>query len=202
MINTIIIVLVVVFAVSLFLLYLPKLIKFIKNSKAKSKNAKKKKGKGKKKGDDKLKASKAVQEIRPVVKPANKEKAEKESKDIEAKRQGKALPNAEKPQQLDFKYSATKKSSIEDEEELLDDTENLYTAKESLEKLKLCIDLGNWEKAEEFAGVVKNMLPDNMPELRKLAFRMELIVRKEDLNKSGELADQFETELLAVLDGR
>lgn len=117
MINTIIIVLVVVFAVSLFLLYLPKLIKFIKNSKAKSKNAKKKKAKGKKKGDDKLKASKAVQEIRPIVKPANKEKAEKESKDIEAKRQGKALPNAEKPQQLDFKYSATKKSSIEDEEE-------------------------------------------------------------------------------------
>ena len=112
MIDTIIIVLVVVFAVSLFLLYLPKLIKFIKNSKAKSKNAKKKKAKGKKKGDDKLKASKAVQEIRPIVKPANKEKAEKESKDIEAKRQGKALPNAEKPQQLDFKYSATKKSSI------------------------------------------------------------------------------------------
>lgn len=92
--------------------------------------------------------------------------------------------------------------SIEDEEELLDDTENLYTAKESLEKLKLCIDLGNWEKAEEFAGVVKNMIPDHMPELRKSAFRMELAVRKEDLNKSGELADQFETELLAVLDGR
>ena len=71
-----------------------------------------------------------------------------------------------------------------------------------MEKLKLCIDLGNWEKAEEFAGVVKNMMPDNMPELRKLAFRLELAVRKEDLEKSGELGDLFEKELLAVLDGR
>lgn len=119
MINTIIIVLVVVLVVSLFLLYLPKMIKFFKSVKNKKKNSsKKKKGKTKKKGDDKLKASKAVQEIRPVVKPADKEKAEKESKDIEARRQGKkALPEPEKQKSLDFKYSATPKSSIEDEDE-------------------------------------------------------------------------------------
>ena len=117
MINTIIIVLVIVFVVSLFLLCLPKIIKFVKTQKSKSKKSKKKKGKGKKKGDDKLKASKAVQEIRPIVKPANKEKAAKETKEIEAKREGKDLPAPEKKQSLDFKYSATKKSSIEDEDE-------------------------------------------------------------------------------------
>ncbi|MBQ9793183.1 MAG: hypothetical protein IJW32_05575 [Clostridia bacterium] len=115
MINTIIIVLVIVFVVSLFLLCLPKIIKFVKTQKSKSKKSKKKKGK--KKGDDKLKASKAVQEIRPIVKPANKEKAAKETKEIEAKKQGKSLPAPEKKQSLDFKYSATKKSSIEDEDE-------------------------------------------------------------------------------------
>lgn len=92
--------------------------------------------------------------------------------------------------------------SIDDEDELLDENENLYTAKESLEKLKLCVDLGNWEKAEEFAGVVKNMMPDDKPELRKLAFRLELAVRKEDQEKSAELAEQVETELEAVLNAR
>lgn len=115
MINTIIIVLIIVFVVSLFLLCLPKIIKFVKTQK--SKKSKKKKGKGKKKGEDKLKASKAVQEIRPIVKPANKEKADKETKEIEAKKQGKTLPGVEKKQSLDFKYSATKKTSIENEDE-------------------------------------------------------------------------------------
>ena len=42
-------------------------------------------------------------------------------------------------------------------------------------------------------------MSDTMPELRKLAFRLELAVRKEDLEKAGELGDQFETELMAVL---
>ncbi len=89
--------------------------------------------------------------------------------------------------------------SIGDDDDILDEEENLHTAKEALEKLKLCVDLGNWEKAEEFAGVVKNMMPDAMPELRKLAFRLELAVRKEDMEKAGELGNQFESELMAVL---
>ena len=89
--------------------------------------------------------------------------------------------------------------SILDEEDLLDENENLYTARESLEKLKLCIDLGNWEKAEEFAGVVKNMLPDTMPDLRKLAFRLELAVRKEDQDKSAELGEELDAAFEAAL---
>lgn len=89
--------------------------------------------------------------------------------------------------------------SIETEEDLLDKNENLYTAKDALEKLKLCVDLGNWEKAEEFAGVIKNMMPAEAPEVRKLAFRLELAVRKEDLEKSIELGEQVETELAKLL---
>jgi len=90
--------------------------------------------------------------------------------------------------------------SILEEEDLLDENENLYTARESLEKLKLCIDLGNWEKAEEFAGVVKNMIPDNLPDLRKLAFRLELAVRKEDQDKSAELGEELDSAFEEVLD--
>ncbi len=89
--------------------------------------------------------------------------------------------------------------SIETEEDLLDEKENLYTAKDALEKLKLCVDLGNWEKAEEFAGVIKNMMPQEAPDVRKLAFRLELAVRKEDLEKSIELGEQVETELAKLL---
>lgn len=89
--------------------------------------------------------------------------------------------------------------SILEEEDLLDENENLYTARESLEKLKLCIDLDNWEKAEEFAGVVKNMIPDTLPDLRKLAFRLELAVRKEDQEKSVELAEEVDKAFEEVL---
>lgn len=89
--------------------------------------------------------------------------------------------------------------SILDEEDLMDEDENLHIALESLEKLKLCIDLGNWEKAEEFAGVVKNMIPDTLSDLRKLAFRLELAVRKEDQAKSVELGEELDTAFDEVM---
>ena len=85
------------------------------------------------------------------------------------------------------------------DDNLTDETENLYTAKDSLEKLKLCVELGTWEKAEEFSGVVKNMIPESMAEVRRKAFRLELTVRKEDHDKTLELAAELETMLETVL---
>lgn len=84
---------------------------------------------------------------------------------------------------------------LEGDENLLDEHENLYTAKDSLEKLKLCVELGTWEKAEEFAGVVKNMIPESLADIRKKAFRLELTVRKENAEKSLEQAAELEALL-------
>ncbi|MBR4003201.1 MAG: hypothetical protein IKI95_03930 [Clostridia bacterium] len=100
-IELIIVLLVVVFIGSIILLNLPK----IKKAVAK-KSSKKKAKKKKKKESEKLKVSKVVEQIRPILKPADDEKAERENKEIEAKREGKQLPPPNEVKAIDFKYSA------------------------------------------------------------------------------------------------
>ncbi len=78
------------------------------------------------------------------------------------------------------------------DDEVENEEENINTALNALEKLLLCVDLGTWEKAEEFAGVVKNMISGLDEELRKKAFRLELTVRKEDHDKTIELAGELQ----------
>jgi PAS domain S-box-containing protein len=51
---------------------------------------------------------------------------------------------------------------------------------EHLEKLIICVELETWEKAENFASIIKKMIPESDQEGRKNAFRVELAVRKED----------------------
>ena len=60
------------------------------------------------------------------------------------------------------------------------------TANSELEKLFICVELENWEKAENFASVVKNLISDNESEqhLKKEAFRLELIIRRGDHDKA------------------
>ena len=55
-----------------------------------------------------------------------------------------------------------------------------------MEKLIICIEMDNWEKAEHFAGVVKSMISEEQKELRRSAFRLELTVRKEQHEKALE----------------
>ena len=106
-IEVVIILLSVVFIGSIVLLNLPK----IKKAVAK-KSSKKKAKKKKKKDSEKLKVSKVVEQIRPILKPADDEKAERENKEIEAKRQGKQLPAPNEVKTIDFKYSANNKKSV------------------------------------------------------------------------------------------
>jgi signal transduction histidine kinase len=67
--------------------------------------------------------------------------------------------------------------------------ENLEEIHSTMEKMLLCIDMGTWEKAENFAGVVKRLVDGN-PSLKRYAFRLEMTVRKEDHDKAVE---QFHT---------
>lgn len=75
--------------------------------------------------------------------------------------------------------------------------ENLDEIYATLEKMLLCIELENWEKAENFAGVVKNLVSEDNKELKREAFRLELMIRKENREKSMA---QYEV-LKEMLDG-
>lgn len=72
-------------------------------------------------------------------------------------------------------------------------SENLEALQSAMEKLIICIEMDNWEKAEHFAGVVKSLIPEEEKELRRSAFRLELTVRKEQHEKSLELFGELGT---------
>ena len=76
-------------------------------------------------------------------------------------------------------------------------SENIREINSALEKLFICIELGNWEKAENFASVVKNLISDNESEqqLKKEAFRLELIIRRGDHDKAIAQFNTFKGKL-------
>ena len=67
-----------------------------------------------------------------------------------------------------------------------DTEERLRVMRETLEKLMLCVELGNWEKAEKFAGIIKNLFAEANLEGRRITFRLELSIRKEDYDATME----------------
>ena len=73
--------------------------------------------------------------------------------------------------------------------------DNLEEIHATMEKMLLCIDMGTWEKAENFAGVVKRLVESGDPSLKRLAFRLEMTVRKEDHEKSVEQFHKLEAAI-------
>ncbi|MCR5793149.1 MAG: hypothetical protein K6G65_08265 [Lachnospiraceae bacterium] len=75
--------------------------------------------------------------------------------------------------------------SGEDDESMQFGTEeNLKLFDDTMDKMNICMDMGNWDKAEKFAGQIKGMIPAEEADLRRKAFRMELTIRKADEEKS------------------
>lgn len=64
------------------------------------------------------------------------------------------------------------------------EAENREEVKKNLMKLLLCIEMENWEKAEAFADVVKQLLEGAPDEIGKAAFRMKMAVQKNDYEKA------------------
>lgn len=71
---------------------------------------------------------------------------------------------------------------------------NLVDIKSAMEKLQMCIELENWDKADNFSSIIKNLISDSEhdKELKKYAFKLELTVRKEDKEKSVSAFKAFE----------
>ena len=66
---------------------------------------------------------------------------------------------------------------------------------EYLEKLIICVELETWEKAENFASIIKKMIPESEKEGRRSAFRLELAVRKEDYERTQKQMQELQDYL-------
>lgn len=75
-------------------------------------------------------------------------------------------------------------------------SEKRNKALDTLEKLILCVEMGTWGKAENFAGIIKRLMPQQNQDLKRCAFRLELDIRKEDYDKATKQIKLLQ-ELLA-----
>lgn len=79
--------------------------------------------------------------------------------------------------------------------------ENVREIKATMEKLIICIEMENWDKAENFAGIVKKLV-ENQKELKRKAFRMEMTIRKEDHDNAIVLYNEFSKMFQDALENR
>lgn len=75
---------------------------------------------------------------------------------------------------------------------------NRAELKRNMEKLIICIEMGTWKQAEDFARNIKKLVEkaDNI-EYRRKAFKLEMLVRKEDYDNSVQLFGEIK-ELLKL----
>lgn len=70
---------------------------------------------------------------------------------------------------------------------------------EVMERLEHCAELGTWEKAEGFARALQQYIPKEQEELEKKVFRLGMMVRREDAEKTrallGELRSLVEEQI-------
>ena len=77
--------------------------------------------------------------------------------------------------------------------------ENRGEISKNLEKLTLCIEMGNWGRAEQFAENIKKLCEDAPKEIKNKIFRMQMSVRKENYEKSLSGLEGVRTEFNHVV---
>lgn len=108
-----------------------------------------------------------------------------------------------------FVYDGNQKRKVIDLQDEMCDIEEMYCfgtaenkkeVKNAMEKLIICIEMENWEKAELFSGTIKKLVESNL-DLKRKAFRIEMSTRKADyenaLTQYKELQDALQSTLLA-----
>ena len=78
--------------------------------------------------------------------------------------------------------------------------ENQEELHNSIEKLSICLEMENYEKAELLTENMKNLISDSPEEIKKTFFRVEMMIRKEDGNRAEEYFDQFQRLLKCELE--
>lgn len=102
-----------------------------------------------------------------------------------------------------FVYEGVSRREISDLDEGIQDIEAIYRfgseenkkeVQDTMEKLIICIEMENWDKAETFAGTVKKLVESDK-ELKRKAFRLEMTVRKAEEDKAVEQYNELDRAL-------
>lgn len=70
--------------------------------------------------------------------------------------------------------------------------ENIEEIQKKMSKLILCIEMENWEKAESFADIIKQLTQNGPGEVKSAVLRMKMAVQKENYEKSQETFQKVE----------
>lgn len=62
--------------------------------------------------------------------------------------------------------------------------ENLSEINKKISKLMLCIDMGNWDKAESFMETIRMLTKDAEKDIKTTVLKLKMAVQKEDYDKS------------------
>ncbi len=102
--------------------------------------------------------------------------------DSMSQEQGKAVEKSI----MQIKESAYSKVGMEENDAMYQygTSENYQALKDTMEKLVLCLEMDNWEKAESFAKNLKRLVEDGGEDINRMIFRLELAIRKENYEKA------------------
>jgi len=78
---------------------------------------------------------------------------------------------------------------------------NIRELKKYFEKLNISMDMENWQKAESFATILKQLLGKGSRDLQRMAFRMEMAIRKSDCEKAREYEQKVKEQLALEIEG-
>ena len=73
--------------------------------------------------------------------------------------------------------------------------ENLQVLERNMSKLILCVEMENWEKAEKFMEIVRQLMSEAPPEAKRMALRLKMAIQKEDYEKVSTAFDGLKSFL-------
>ena len=107
-------------------------------------------------------------------------------------------PGVEKEQELIHKLKVIMEDNGAENMWKYGQPQNREELHKKLSKLILCVLMENWEKAEMFAEVIKQLVEDAPEDIKKTALRMKMAVQKEDSDKVTE----YQERLLKLMEDR
>lgn len=122
---------------------------------------------------------------------------------IRVKRAVSQLENSKAYASGKFVYEGVSRREISDFDQEMYNIEEIYCfgseenkkeIRNTMEKLIICIEMENWDKAETFAETIKKLVESDK-ELKRKAFRVEMTVRKADGEKAAEQYNELDQAL-------
>ena len=91
--------------------------------------------------------------------------------------------------------------SADDEEEgtelyILGSAENIKEINANMEKLVICIEMENWDRADTFADNIKQLVAEDTMNLKRKAFRLQMTVRKGAHEAAIEQYDELKRAII------